>query len=448
MPKLSFSVLWPLGLYLSLCLLYLFVIPSGESPDEPGHLVCVAQVAESSQLPVVNPVPAGEVWWARGNIVSGRMCYHMPLYYLVAGWWYGATAVLFHQPVHFEFPPSNPAGPSPAMFLHPEKTYFWQLPEPVHLVALRFLSVGLGLVMVWGCYRVAAYWAGGQTEGMILSAVLAAGWPQFVFASRGVSNDVLVTSLAVVLLVVLLDVGKPRRFWLAGLLSSLILLTKLSLSVTWAVVFITWLVEYIALRQAKNEYKLALMGCCFCWIMTGLLLFFHPVLRLHVEQTVAAISRVSEQAKNGRYWLDVLIFTASSGSARFGWMNVPAPMWQAYLWWGGVLGTAVFGSYHLWHQATRMDQRLRLLITAVWSLGVLVSYLQINLAVFQPQFRFAFALIPVFTSFSAVGTLALTKQNKHKQHLLVPLVTFLLLIWNIWIIWAVVAPAYGWQLFM
>ncbi len=68
----------PSILYLMLATLYFLAIPLGESPDEPGHIQCIQQVALYDRLPIVDPKPQGE-WWKPGVTLSGRMCYHMPL---------------------------------------------------------------------------------------------------------------------------------------------------------------------------------------------------------------------------------------------------------------------------------------------------------------------------------------------------------------------------------
>ena len=136
-------IVLPLALYLFLSVLYLLAIPVGESPDEPGHLQCIEQVALYQRLPLTEPAPAGDTWWSRGQILSGRMCYHMPLYYLVAGTILQSTAVISGTNVPFQFPPTNEDfGAEAALFIHDEPS-LWSSPNQQPL-------------SVCACYR--SYW--------------------------------------------------------------------------------------------------------------------------------------------------------------------------------------------------------------------------------------------------------------------------------------------------
>ena len=58
---------------------------------------------------------------------------------------------------------------------------------------------------------------------------LVAGWPQFLFLSRAISNDGLALALGAVVLATLVADGRPRRFAWAALPAALAVLAKLSL---------------------------------------------------------------------------------------------------------------------------------------------------------------------------------------------------------------------------
>ena len=110
--------------YLTLALLYMLAIPAGESPDEPSHLQCIEQVSLRNRIPVIDPRPQGTVWWARERIISGLVCFHMPLYYLLAGYTQKLVHLISATPIHYEFPPNNPlweTGASVAMFAQTPK---------------------------------------------------------------------------------------------------------------------------------------------------------------------------------------------------------------------------------------------------------------------------------------------------------------------------------------
>lgn len=431
------------GLYLLLSLVYLWVIPAGESPDEPGHVQCIEQVANEGRLPVVEPEPQGEIWWSRGRIISGRMCYHMPLYYLLAGGSQRLLAAGDSDLLHFEFPPSNPDfGAAPAMFLHEEKSSPWQLSQPVTLLGLRLLSIALGGLLLWATYRVARCLFPGQEAVAAMAMVMVGGWPQVVYLNRAINNDVLATGLAVSILVVLLGIGHPERFVAAALLSALAILTKLTVLFTAVVVVGTWLFEFIILQQQKRRYLRAALLSVLIWGAVLLLIAWHPILRQHWDQSGAAGMVIPARVRTLAYWQDVFVLTLSSGWVRFGWMNVAAPQWHAYVWWAGVALAALVGVYAVW-QNRFLKHRLLLSITLLlWLAGVALSYIRINISLFQPQFRFALAAVPLLVTFSAAGYLFLLKRHPFWRWGSIVILSFILLGYNLWLVLAVIKPAY------
>lgn len=69
--------------YLTLALLYMLVIPVGESPDEPSHLQCIEQVSLRNRIPVIDPRPQGTVWWAReAHHLRPGLLPHAPLLFV------------------------------------------------------------------------------------------------------------------------------------------------------------------------------------------------------------------------------------------------------------------------------------------------------------------------------------------------------------------------------
>jgi hypothetical protein len=435
----------PLLVYLSLSLLYLFAVPAGESPDEPGHLQCIEQVSLLGRLPEIEPKPEGDEWWSRGRIISGRMCYHMPLYYLVAGGVQKVTATAVSEPIHYEFPPTNPNfGQGTALFDHPVKPSFWTYTEPTHLLVLRLLSILLGGVTVWASYAVARRLLPGQPMVALLAGLLTAVWPQFVYLSRSLNNDSLATALSVTILVILLDVQRPQRFVWAALLAVLALFTKLSVAFTLAAVLLVWGLEFWRLPGQRREYMRTLLICLALFVGAFLLLYFTPTIWGHFRQGSGAFSSVSESAREWTYWREVLQLTASSGWVRFGWMNVAAPQGHAYAWWGFLLATAVLGIWVIGWSGVGGNGRLHLLICGIWLLFITLSYLQINLNRLQPQFRFALAAIPILTTWSAAGWWGVVKGNGRLATLTSATIIVILVFYNIWVVFSVIKLAYPW----
>lgn len=444
------AVLWhfllPAAIYLLLALLYLFAIPTGESPDEPGHLQCIEQVAQYNRLPVTAPAPQGEFWWSHGRIVAGHMCYHMPLYYVMAGYMVRKVAEVTGTAVTYAFPPTNERfGPEVAMFVH-DKPYFWQTTEPITLTTLRLLSIVLGLALVWASYVLARRLVPGWPLVAVLAAVLSAGWPQIAYLSRAITNDALATAVAVLVLVILAQVGRPSRFVALALLSSLAILSKVTVAFVAVVVLAVWFLEFRWFPEERKGYLQALGMSMVIWSGTALLLFYHPLLNHHLAISRGAFSGISEQAGSLTYWQEVLATTLSSGWARLAWMNLPAPLWHAYVWWSMAVATMVIGFTFIWRMAKTERQQTLLLICLLWVAGTLLSYLRINANRFQPQFRFMLVMAPILTAGMASGYLYGARQRPLLQWAIILLVAFLLVAYNLWFIFTAVQDAYGWRL--
>ena len=86
-------------------------------------------------------------------------------------------------------------------------------------------------------------------------------------------------------------------------------------------------------------------------------------------------------------------------------MNVALPLWTAYAWWVTLLGAVALGIAHILKR-NEPSLRLPILIVALWTTFALISYIRINLTVFQPQFRFLFAILPVLSAFVVGGLVA------------------------------------------
>ncbi len=436
-PRERWLMLIPLGLYLSLGLIYLLAVPVGESPDEPGHLQCIEQVAQFRRLPRIDPWPSGE-WWSRTTLLSGHMCYHMPLYYVAAGSLQLAVHGLGQSPLHFEFPESNPewVNGSPAMFDH---AHSWRLAETQAVTAVRLFSLASGLLIIWATYRVALALFPGRHVLAVAAATLVAGWPQFIYMSRAISNDLLTTALSAAVLVILLQQGRPWRYPLAALVATLALLTKLTAAFTAGIVLAAFALEFW--QRPAQRRELARAGLLLIAVFTACaaLLALVPTLREPLIRGVRAFVGISTVTSSSAYWVDVLKMSASSGWARFGWMNVAAPEWQGYVWWLLILGGVIIGVVSLWRRHPRPSSFLAAVLL-LWVGAVLAGYLRINLNRFQPQFRFAFALLPVLGALAAGGY---WRWLGRRPTLAVGVLALALFLVNLWLVLQLVIPAYA-----
>ena len=83
------------------------------------------------------------------------------------------------------------------------------------------------------------------------------------------------------------------------------------------------------------------------------------------------------------------------------------------------------------------------MILALWWLAVAFSYVRVTSNRWQPQFRFAFAIIPLLTTLTAGSTLLLPLNERKRPWLIIIPVALLLLVYNLWLIFALVLPAYA-----
>lgn len=432
-------LLIPLLLYLSLGALYLFAVPPGESPDEPGHLQCIEQVAQERRLPRIEPWPSGE-WWSRTTLLSGHMCYHMPLYYVASG----AVQLTIHQlgasALHYEFPPNNPAwtAGAPAMFAHEQ---VWGLAETPAVTAVRLLTLASGLLLLWATYQIARAVFPQRPATAVLATTIVAGWPQFVYMSRAISNDVPAAALAAAVLALLLRGRRPQRYIVAAVVAILAGLTKLTAAFTVVIVLAGFALDF-RLRPEQRPL-LRQSGLLMLAVLGGaaLLAALEPTLRANLQASARAFGGSAPAAATFTYWVEVLRLTASSGWARLGWMNVAAPPWQAHLWWAILLAGVAAG---LWRLRSQPRAPFVLVLLLLWIGAVVAGYLRINMNRFQPQFRFAFALVPVLAALAAGGYTARPALWPGRRPLVrLGYLALLLFFANLWLVLRLIVSAYS-----
>jgi len=440
--RLYLLALAPSLLYLTMATLYLFAIPLGESPDEPGHLQCIQQVALQNRLPVVEPKPQGE-WWKPGVTLSGRMCYHMPLYYVGAGLLQQAISALTGSALPVEFPDYNEAfGETGVMFLHPDKARLSQLDQPNVVLSVRVMSILLGLIVVWTTMATANLLFQGSPFATIVAGIWVAGWPQFLFLSRAISNDVLATALASVALVVLLQVEKPQRYATLAFLSALAVFSKVTMIFVVVAVALVWCIEFLQYPAHRKMLGKGAITTLIVWGVAATFVQLAPTLHTNFWSSARTFSAVNERVFQVEYWLEMLFLTLSSGWVRFGWMNVATPDHFVYLWWAIVVGLSICGAA-FWWRSELPNRNLLGIILAIWVAGNLATYLRINMAVLQPQFRFLQSLLPILASFVAGGILCISPRITRYQIVIASVLIIIAIIMNIGIIWGVVLPHYG-----
>ncbi|MBI1296813.1 hypothetical protein GC175_17810 [bacterium] len=437
-----FAAIAPIALYATLVTLYFFAIPLGESPDEPGHVQCIQQVVLYNRLPIVEPKPQGD-WWRPGVTLSGRMCYHMPLYYVTVGLLHKSISYVTGTSPTVDFPPLNEAfGETGVMFQHETSGLFVQREESAGLIAVRIASATMGLVTVLATVAVSLRIFPDKPVIAAVAGVWIAGWPQFLFLSRAISNDVLATAFAAVTLFVLLQIGRPQRFVALAILSALALLSKVTMSFVFLSIVLVWLLEFQQFPKCRLRLLKAGTIALLVWGSLAALIHLSPTIHTNFWSSVRAFSSPNERIFQAEYWSEVLRLTLSSGWVRFGWMNVAAPDYTAYIWWAVVLGLSTLGIHHWW-KLRLQDRTLTTATLLIWSAANLVAYLNINLAVLQPQFRFLQTLLPIICVFVAGGLLSILPHRLYYPVFIVGVLAVAAVIINLGIIWAVVLPRYA-----
>ncbi len=375
------------------------------------------------------------------------MCYHMPLYYLMAGGTQQIVHRLTNAPLHYQFPATNPQwGISPALFAREENGNIWQVTEPATLFALRILSILVGSVLVISTYLVAENLFHGEAFVGVMAATLVAGWPQYLFMSRAISNDILASALAAAVLTLLLLKHRPYRFLLASLLTGLAILTKLNMVFILAPLAVTLVLEFLDRDSPRSTYLHVALSSAIILLIPAVAIAAHPTLRAHYLQTTTVFANVRPDATQLSYWLDVGRMMLRSGWAYFGWMNVPAPTWQSVVWWSFIAVGLTIGGIKLVRKPPagwKWQQFTPFAIILIWFAACSLTFVRINLNRFQPQFRFLFSLIPLLTSLTAGGILALTPPDHRVRLGLVMAMAAVLLAANLWILLSVVIPVYS-----
>ncbi|MGB5933922.1 MAG: glycosyltransferase family 39 protein, partial [Anaerolineae bacterium] len=216
-------------LFCSLGLVWSITVPLFETPDEVWHYAYVKNIADGHGLPVQDPDDIEQPWRQEGS--------QPPLYYLTAAlmtFWIDSTD--FSELIWWN-PFSEGARPGQVddnqnLFIHTPQEGFPYRGAVLAIHIARLLSLAMGAVTVLATYIIASELFPHRREVAIGAATINAFNPQFTFISGSVSNDVMVTgisSLALLLMVrMVYREASSRRVAMLGVLVGLALLTKLS----------------------------------------------------------------------------------------------------------------------------------------------------------------------------------------------------------------------------
>lgn len=345
-PKTKISLYCFLVPFVCFALGYLFIVPLGQTPDEPAHLGYIEFVSQNHRLPTLDQL---------------ETAHHPPAYYLIA-----------------------------SLVLSLTKNPFW----------LRLFSLSLSFVNLLTINRyqtlVSTKKTFNQTATLIVSLI-----PMYVFMSIAINNDALSNLLASALIwfgLIGFDRSLTHSQWLAfALITSLAIFTKVVLL---PVLILTAIILFW--QQPKKRVQLGIfflfLGAAFIFFWIG------RNVRLYGTNDWLGWVKLSQinpplvgnnlLRNNPRQWL-VLLFHSFWGI--FGWFAVYLPV-QIYTWLRRVtillLPFFLIEIKKLWHKSHR-NQRKQLLALLAFFLVIVLAVGRDNLNFFHPQGRYLFPVIGI-----------------------------------------------------
>jgi hypothetical protein len=240
---------WPLlaiiGLFLLLGILYMWVMPPFEGPDEPQHLAYIEWLAEGKGFP-----PQGDAAW---DTPIEQEAGQSPLYYMLAS--LPARAIDLTSP-RAEFHPNPYAFTGVGQrLLGDNNNRAIHYPGEVQsitggwlaLYAARLISLSFGVLLLISTYGLARQVAPDDLNVAVAAALLVAVTPQVIFISSVVSNDIPAAALSALtlwLLARMIRLGlSGGRALGVGLAYGLAILTKSSAAALGLVTAGWWLIR-------------------------------------------------------------------------------------------------------------------------------------------------------------------------------------------------------------
>ena len=223
-------------------LVFVFLTPAWQAPDEYAHYWVAEQIAITGQSPTGN-----HTW-------PNYEAYQPPLYY------WAASAIIkpFDLPVSFSPLPVSP---------------------PPSLIALRLFSVLLFAASYWFAYRLLKRFRSLEPGEIVWSLAFLAVLPTFVGNGAAVTNDGLVVVLSVACCVLAWTPNWSARTSLSvGFLAGLALLAK------WNAVILVPIVIWRIWPPADGDSKAAFRHLCLAaggWLLPVLLLLGRNLIQYH-----------------------------------------------------------------------------------------------------------------------------------------------------------------------
>jgi 4-amino-4-deoxy-L-arabinose transferase-like glycosyltransferase len=428
-------------LFSTLGAFYAGTIPLFETPDEPAHYDYIKWISDTRSLP---PLLVSSDPWEQGEF------HQPPLYYLLGALLTlpietGATEPVYERNPYAALGVPSSHGNKNAV-LHLGEDRFPPSGVGLAVRILRCFGILCGLGTVYLSYRIAREVVPEQEAIALGAAALAALNPQFIFASAGVNNDVLVTLLSTATLYLCVRAAKSQARLggapaIVGLAVGLTSLCKISgIALLPLVPLAYWLrARRIESRRLWRHVVRPTAIAILVGLMTAGWWYGRNALQygdlLGMRSYHAIFSVHGEPLSLGSSW-KVLVGSFPSYWGVFGWMNILAADWF-YAFFRLLTGVAVCGlglsviRYHASIPSILRQRGHAALPLLLWALIMLGLMFQWSRSITRTQGRLTFPALSSLSLFLAIGLAAWSPPNRRGQlfgALIVVLVVIALLV--------------------
>ena len=360
-----------LFLFFSLGLLYNFVTPLWNPPDEERHFAYCEYIAQNRRLPVYRPD-------YEGNMVS--MAFHPPLYYIIGAMLLKNDRELLEEQIEVN------DGPGFNRMVPPQNrdasAYSGKV-RSAHL--LRLFSLIVSGITIFLIYRTALMLFPDTAAIARFVAILVAAIPQFLYTSASISNENLNTMLSSAYLLALLYVLRaPYRIQyqvISGVILGLCLLSKTTalIYLPATVLFICWL----SFKEKRNP--IAPLGIIIgtalllggWWYLRNWFLLNDPTL----SKTVAALNywHIRRSDPSWSEAIQIAHKTVETFFSGFGSLQLPIAGYHV-AFYGTIIVAGCIGFFrHLYGRQWNEFQTQVLVLFLLSILGGLGIYVYINI---------------------------------------------------------------------
>jgi 4-amino-4-deoxy-L-arabinose transferase-like glycosyltransferase len=379
--------------FVGLGVVYAYVAPIGEAPDEAAHLAYVDHLAATGDLP---PLPEAE-----GDL--GYESYQPPLDYAVSA----ALLRLAHGG-----PVSYPFVPDPRLDFHRAGSRAFVVQESAGALGaarairrLRVLRLAWGVSTVLLIAALASSLAPGRPWHSLLAASFFAFSPQFLFVSATVNNDAALAACSAAALYGLVRLADEERgsshqwTWGAGVCAGLALWAKASgIVLLPACLLVGWWLRQRG-RLADALWMLGPLSILYALWFALSAARFGALLPPSPTGAGAAHGSTLVELLNPR-WLASLWL---SSWAKFGWLNLklPRPAYLFFLVPSALVALGALAAAGGRLARPRRRQAALLVLTAATNVALVALFMV--LVDWQHQGRFLFPSLGAFAGLAAVG---------------------------------------------